>query len=59
VSKCWKQENPIVNVLARAAKTLLSLGAPDCPVVHRTVFGAPGWLERNDRSREFTDDVRL
>jgi hypothetical protein len=23
--------------LARAAKTLLSLGAPDCPVVHRTV----------------------
>jgi hypothetical protein len=25
--------------LARAAKTLLSLGAPDCPVVHRTVFG--------------------
>jgi hypothetical protein len=29
--------------LARAAKTLLSLGAPDCPVVHRTVSGAPGW----------------
>jgi hypothetical protein len=21
-----------------------SLGAPDCPVVHRTVSGAPGWL---------------
>jgi hypothetical protein len=19
-------------------------GTPDCPVVHRTVFGAPGWL---------------
>jgi hypothetical protein len=32
VSKCWKQENPIENVLARAAKTLLSLGSPDCPV---------------------------
>jgi hypothetical protein len=29
--------------LAGAAKTLRSLGAPDCPVVHRTVFGAPGW----------------
>ena len=29
--------------MARAAKTLLSLGAPDCPVVHRTVSGAPGW----------------
>jgi hypothetical protein len=26
------RKNPIVNVLARAAKTLLSLGAPDCPV---------------------------
>jgi hypothetical protein len=29
--------------LAATAKTLCSLGAPDCPVVHRTVFGAPGW----------------
>jgi hypothetical protein len=29
--------------LAGAAKTLCSLGAPDCPVVHRTVSGAPGW----------------
>jgi hypothetical protein len=29
--------------LADAAKTLCSLGAPDCPVVHRTVSGAPGW----------------
>jgi hypothetical protein len=26
-----------------AAKTLRSRGAPDCPVVHRTVSGAPGW----------------
>jgi hypothetical protein len=25
--------------LARVAKTLFSLGAPDCPVVHRTMFG--------------------
>jgi hypothetical protein len=52
-------KNPIENVLARAAKNLLSLGAPDCPVVHRTVSGAPGWLERSGRSREFTGDVRL
>jgi hypothetical protein len=29
--------------LAEAAKTLHSLGAPDCPVVHWTVSGAPGW----------------
>jgi hypothetical protein len=29
--------------LAGAAKTLRSLSAPDCPVVHRAVSGAPGW----------------
>jgi hypothetical protein len=33
------RKNPTGNVLARAAKTLLSLGAPDCPVAHRTVSG--------------------
>ena len=26
---------------------------------HRTVSGAPGWLEQSGRSREFTGDVRL
>jgi hypothetical protein len=46
-------------VLARAAKTLLSLGAPDCPVVHRTVSGAPGWLWRTGCSRDFDGGVRL
>jgi hypothetical protein len=30
--------------LAGTAKTQCSLGAPDSPVVHRTVSGAPGWL---------------
>jgi hypothetical protein len=30
--------------LAEAAKTQRSLGAPDCPVVHRTVSNAPDWL---------------
>jgi hypothetical protein len=45
--------------LARAAKTLLSLGAPDYSVVHRTVSGAPGWLWGKGRSREFVGGVRL
>jgi hypothetical protein len=36
-----------------------SLSAPDCPVVHRTVSGAPGWLGRTGRSREIVGDVRL
>jgi hypothetical protein len=31
------RKRTIGNALARAAKTLLSLGAPDCPVVHPTV----------------------
>jgi hypothetical protein len=39
--------------------TGLSGGAPDCPVVHRTVSGAPGCLGRTGRSRELTGDVRL
>jgi hypothetical protein len=37
--------------LVCAAKTLRSLGAPDCPVVHRTVSGAPDWLWRTGCSR--------
>jgi hypothetical protein len=45
--------------LARAAKTLFSLGAPDCPVVHRTVFGAPGWRWSTGRSRELDGGVWL
>jgi hypothetical protein len=45
--------------MALFSQSLLTLGAPDCPVVHRTVSGAPGWLERTDRSREFTGDIRL
>jgi hypothetical protein len=28
--------------LAVCSQHQLGLGAPDCPVVHRTVFGAPG-----------------
>jgi hypothetical protein len=33
--------------LAVYSQLLLSLGAPDCPVVHRTVSGAPGWALAN------------
>src|SRR5688572_24109087 len=45
--------------MVKFSQSLLSLVSPDCPVVHRTVSGAPGWLERSGRSREFADDVRL
>jgi hypothetical protein len=35
------------------------LGTPDCPVVHRTVSGAPGQLRRTGHSRENFGGVRL
>jgi hypothetical protein len=35
------------------------LGAPDCPVVHRTVSGVPGWLRRTCCSQEVINGVRL
>ena len=41
------------------ARRLFRSGAPDCPVVHRTVSGAPGCLGRSSRSQEFADGVRL
>jgi hypothetical protein len=30
--------------LAVYSQLMFTLGAPDCPVVHRTVSGALGWL---------------
>ena len=33
--------------LAVYSQLLLGLGAPDCPVVHRTVSGVPYWLPAN------------
>jgi hypothetical protein len=45
--------------MALFSQCLLSLGAPDCPVVHRTVSGAPGWLRRICCSREVINGVRL
>jgi hypothetical protein len=53
------RKNRIENEMAKFCQSQSSLGAPDCPMVHRTVSGAPGWLERTGRSREFIGDVRL
>jgi hypothetical protein len=53
------RKNRIGNEMTLFSQSLLSLGAPDCPVVHRTVSGEPGWLVRTGRSREFVGDVRL
>jgi hypothetical protein len=43
--------------LARCSQNSAQSGTPDCPVVHRTVSGAPGWspvkrpLSRKDQRR--------
>jgi hypothetical protein len=34
-------------VLARCSQNSAQSGSPDCPVVHRTVSGAPGWTSVN------------
>jgi hypothetical protein len=34
-------------------------GTPDCPVVHRTVSGAPGWLTVNQLLSRIDGVVRL
>jgi hypothetical protein len=45
--------------LARCSQISAQSGTPDCPVVHQTVFGAPGWTSVNrPLSREF-GGVRL
>jgi hypothetical protein len=41
------------------AKMQLGLGAPDCPVVHRTVSGAPGRLMVNWLLSGLVGGVRL
>jgi hypothetical protein len=45
--------------MALFSQSQLYLGAPDCPVVHRTVSGAPGWLRRTCCSREVINGIRL
>jgi hypothetical protein len=45
--------------MALFSQSQLCLGAPDCPVVHRTVSGVPDWLRRTRCSREEINGVRL
>jgi hypothetical protein len=40
-------------------QTLARLGTLDCPVVHRTVSGAPGWSAVNSSLSGFDGGVRL
>jgi hypothetical protein len=53
------RKNRVRKEMALFSQSLLSLGSPDCPVVHRTVSGAPGWLWRTGCSRDFDGGVRL
>jgi hypothetical protein len=45
--------------MALFSQSQLCLGAPDYPVVHWTVSGAPGWLRQTCCSREVINGVRL
>jgi hypothetical protein len=45
--------------MATFSLSQLGLDASDCPVVDRTVSGAPGWLWRTGCSRDFDGGVRL
>jgi hypothetical protein len=40
-------------------QTPARLGTPDCPVVHRTVSGAPGWSPMKVLLSGIDGDVRL
>jgi hypothetical protein len=53
------RRNQIGKEMALFSQSLLSLGAPDCPVVHRTVSGVPGRVRRTCCSREVINGVRL
>jgi hypothetical protein len=41
------------------SQTSAQFGTPDCPVVHRTVSGAPGWSSVNSPLSGFDGGVRL
>jgi hypothetical protein len=45
--------------LAVCSQTSAQYGTPDCPVVHRTVSGAPGWSSVNSPLSGFDGGVRL
>jgi hypothetical protein len=53
------RRNRIGEEMALFSQSQLCLGAPDYPVLHRTVSGAPGWLRRTSCSREVINGVRL
>jgi hypothetical protein len=54
VSKCWKQEKSNWREIALFQPKPAQSGCTgQCPVVHQTVSGAPGWLLRTRCSREF------
>jgi hypothetical protein len=52
-------ENDLEKSWLSTAKYSFGLGAPDCPVVHRTVSGAPGPVLVNSPLSGLNDDVRL
>jgi hypothetical protein len=47
-------EKRIGKRLGSVQPTPARLGTPDCPVVHRTVSGVPGWFAWKGRSRDST-----
>jgi hypothetical protein len=63
LSKCYKQRKEekrrIEKDLAGCSRSPTLPGTPDCPVVHRTVSGAPGWPPVNRPLSGKFDGVRL
>jgi hypothetical protein len=53
------RRNQVEKEMALFRQRKLGLGAPDCPVVHRTVSGAPGQWLSTGCSREAINGVRL
>jgi hypothetical protein len=52
-------EKRIGKIVGYVQQTLAQSGTPDCPVVHRTVSGAPGLSAVNSPLSGFDGDVRL
>jgi hypothetical protein len=55
----WKRVGCIQPNVARSGCTGLSDGAPDCPMVHRTVSGAPDEFKVNRPLSGLDGVVRL
>jgi hypothetical protein len=53
------RRNQVGKEMALFNQRQLGLGAPDCPVVHQTVSGAPGRSLSTGCSREAINGVRL